>query len=136
MRMLVLSLFTLLLFSSCKKGDTGPAGATGAAGAAGSAGPTGATGSANVIYSAWFTPDTYVKDTVFNLYGFYYNKATTDITQAVLDSGVVLTYGKLDGYNSVIWPTAQVSQLPIVVSYKFSSQSVTYNDTWSALATA
>jgi hypothetical protein len=136
MRMLVLSLFTLLLFSSCKKGDTGPIGATGATGAAGPAGPTGVTGSANVIYSAWFTPDTYIKDTVFDLYGFYYNKATTDITQAVLDSGVVLTYGKLDGYTSVIWPTAQVSQLPIVVSYKFSLESVTFNDTWSALATA
>ncbi|HEX9512185.1 MAG TPA: hypothetical protein VF939_16955 [Puia sp.] len=117
----LLSLFTLLLLSSCKKGDTGPAGAT---------------GSANVIYSAWFTPATYLKDTVFDVYGFSYTKATTDITQAVLDSGVVLTYGKLDGYTSVIWPTAQVSQLPIVVSYKFSPGGITYNDTWTATATA
>jgi len=122
----------LLVFSSCKKGDTGPAGATGPAGPAG---PTGTTGSANVVYSAWFTPSAYVKDTVFDLYGFYYDKATTDITQAVLDSGVVLTYGKLDGYNTAIWPTTQVSALPIVVSYKFSVGGITYNDTWSALVT-
>jgi hypothetical protein len=123
LRLSTVFLFSLLILS-CKKGDTGPAG------------PTGATGSANVVYSAWFTPATYVKDTVFNLYGFSYTKATTDITQAALDSGVVLTYGKLDGYNSGIWPTAQVSQLPIVVSYKFSAAGITYNDTWSALATA
>ncbi|HWK05774.1 MAG TPA: hypothetical protein VNS58_19170 [Puia sp.] len=132
-QLFLLSLFTLLLFSSCKKGDTGPAGATGAAGATGSAGPTGATGSANVIYSAWFTPATYVKDTVFGTYGFIYDKATTDITQPVLDSGVVLVYGKLDGYITSVWPTAQVAVLPINITYMIGSSPNI--DTWSALAT-
>ena len=110
-----------LLLLSCKKGDTGPAG------------PTGATGSANVVYSAWFTPATYVKDTVFGTYGFIYDKATTDITQPILDSGLVLVYGKLDGYNPSVWPTAQVAVLPINITYMIGS---TPNiDTWSALAT-
>jgi len=116
-----------LLLLSCKKGDTGPAGA------AGPAGPTGITGSANVIYSAWFTPATYVKDTVFGTYDFIYDKATTDITQPILDSGLVLVYGKLDGYNTSIWPTAQVAALPISITYM--SGSTPNIDTWSALAT-
>lgn len=122
-----------LLLLSCKKGDTGPAGSTGSAGSTGPAGPTGATGSANVIYSAWFTPATYVKDTVFGIYGFIYDKATTDITQPILDSGLVLVYGKLDGYIASVWPTAQVAALPINITYMIGS---TPNiDTWSALAT-
>jgi hypothetical protein len=126
--------FTLsLLLLSCTKGDQGPAGAAGPAGATGATGAQGAAGSANVIYSQWFTPSTWAKDTVFGIYGFVYNKATTDINQPILDSGVVLTYGKLDGYVSSIWPTNQVAQLPITVTYQ--EGSTTYIDTWQAFAT-
>jgi len=114
---------------SCKKGDTGPAGPAGAPGAEGPA------GSANVIYSAWFTPSPWTKDTIFNIYGFNFSKTTTDISQAILDSGTVITFGKLEGYNPLIWPTGQVSQLPIVLNYRFSPGGTTYTDTWSALAT-
>jgi hypothetical protein len=124
---------SVLLFS-CSKGDQGPVGSTGATGAAGAAGATGAqgpAGSANVIYSQWFTPPAYTKDTIFGIYGLYYRKATTDITQAILDSGIILTYGKLDGYTTVIWPTNQVEQLPITVTYQ--EGSTTYIDTWQAL---
>ena len=117
-----------LLIISCKKGDTGPAGPTGPTG------PAGAKGSDNVVYSSWFTPATYTKDTVFGIYGFNYNKATTDITQQIVDSGTVLTFGKLDGYNPVIWPTAQVSLLPISITYLVGSAPNI--DTWSALVTA
>ena len=105
---------------SCKKGDTGPAGAT---------------GTANVIYSDWFTASPWIKDTVFDVYGFNYTKAATDITQSILDSGTVITFGKLAGYNTLIWPTGTVSQMPIVINYKFSSGGITYTDTWSAQAT-
>jgi hypothetical protein len=123
--------FTLSTFLfSCTKGDQGPAGAAGAAGATGAQGPV---GSANVVYSQWFTPPAYTKDTVFGIYGFVYNEATTDITQAVLDSGIVLTYGKLDGYTTAIWPTSQVGQLPITVTYL--QGTTTYIDTWQAYAT-
>ena len=130
MRVKFAMLFFLLPFFiiSCQKGNTGPAGPAGPAGAQGPA------GSANVIYSQWFTPGSWKKDTIFGEYGFSYTKATADITQPVLDSGVVLTFGKLDGYNVSIWPTAQVAQLPITVTYRLSS--TIYNDTWSALATA
>jgi hypothetical protein len=119
-----------ILFVSCKKGDTGPAGATGPAGPAGVAGPT---GTANVIYSAWFTPGTYIKDTIFGIYGFNYDKATADITQKVIDSGTVITFGKLLGYTSVIWPATQVEAMPITITY--IEGTTTYTDTWSALIT-
>lgn len=86
-----------------------------------------------MIYSAWFTPPAYTKDTVFGIYQFYYNDTASAITQAVLDSGVVITFGQLDGYVSSIWPTNQVAALPITITYM--EGSTTYTDTWSALAT-
>ena len=129
-----------LLLSSCGKngdpGPQGPAGPTGAAGATGPAGPTGATGatgSANVIYSAWVTPSTYTKDTVFSTFHFYTDIAATKITQNILDKGTVIVYGKLDGYTTTIWPTDQVSALPIVVTY--TEGATVYTDTWSSLVT-
>lgn len=118
---------------SCQKGDTGPIGATGATGASGAAGPQGPAGSANVIYSDWFTPDVYVKDTVYGTYGFYYDSAVAAITQTILDSGTVITFGKLDGYVTSIWPTNQVEALPIVITYMYGSTADI--DTWSALLT-
>jgi hypothetical protein len=133
--LIICSFVFLLLANSCQKGGTGPEGAKGDSGATGPAGPTGATGSANVIYSAWFTASPWIKDTVFDVYGFNYTKAVTELTQNILDSGTVITYGKLMGYNTLIWPTGQVSQMPIIINYKFSAGGITYTDTWSALAT-
>jgi hypothetical protein len=113
--LLLISLIAL----SCKKGDTGPAGPA---------------GTANVIYSDWFTPASYKKDTTFGIYGFSYDKAVAAITQPIADSGTVIVFGKLDGYNLVIWPTAQVATLPISITYM---DGATPNiDTWSALITA
>ncbi|MFI5162226.1 MAG: hypothetical protein ACHQHN_13180 [Sphingobacteriales bacterium] len=141
--------FMMIVASSCGKsgnpgpqgpiGPTGPTGTTGTAGIAGSngtngaTGSTGATGTANVIYSDWYTPSSYTKDTIFGTYHFYANKAASKITQAILDNGSVLVYGKLDGYTPVIWPTNQVSELPIAITYM---DGATANiDTWSALVT-
>jgi hypothetical protein len=110
--LIICSFVFLLLATSCQKsgtgpeggvkgdpGATGPAGLTGAGGAAGAGGPA---GSANVIYSAWFTASPWIKDTVFYVYGFNYTKAVTEITQDILDSGTVITFGKLSGYNTAI----------------------------------
>ena len=44
-----------------------------------------------------------------------------------------MVYGDLAGYTSTIWPTGQVSELPIVVTYE--EGTTTYTDTWSALVT-
>ncbi len=117
------------------KGDTGAtgpagvAGATGANGATGPAGATGATGTANVIYSDWYQPTTYASSTIFGLTHLDANITATKITQAVIDNGVVLVFGKLLGYNTAIWPVTQVSELPIVLNYV---EGGTQSDTWSA----
>lgn len=114
-----LSLFTILCVlaitaTHCKKGDDGQQGPP---------------GTANVIYSEWFTPTPYIKDTVFGIWGFKYNKPAPMITQQVLDSGSVLTFGKLLGYNATVWPANVVQQLPITITYM---QGGLNNDTWSA----
>ena len=133
MLLLVISAF---IFTNCtKEGPEGPAGATGPQGPTGNTGPTGpqgVVGSANVIYSAWFTPATYTSSSVFGITNFDFNKAATGITQAILDNGVVLTYGKLLGYNPAIWPITQVGQLPINLTYV---QGSTMTDTWTAFST-
>jgi hypothetical protein len=117
-RIIRLSLFAIALFFfvACKKGDTGPQGPA---------------GTANVVYSDWFTPSTYTVTTVFGLKNFDYRKTAPGITQLVLDSGAVLTYGKLNGYNPVIWPTGTVSLMPISINYL--SGSTPNTDTWSAI---
>ena len=123
-----------LLLSSCGKdgaiGPQGPIGPVGATGPTGATGSTGATGTANVIYSAWVTPATYVKTTIFGTVYFSYDLAASKITQNILDKGAVIVYGKLNGYNPVIWPTDQVSALPIVITYM--SGSTANIDTWAA----
>ncbi|MES2064064.1 MAG: hypothetical protein V4456_19225 [Bacteroidota bacterium] len=138
-----LLLFSIICLSSllvkCKKGDDGPigpagtkgdAGAVGANGAAGATGPAGATGTANVIYSDWITPTAYTKTTVFGTFNFTWDIAASKVTQAILDKGTILVYGKMNGYNPVIWPTDQVGVLPVVINYL--SGTTPEIDTWSA----
>jgi hypothetical protein len=119
-----------------RTGPTGPAGTNGTAGATGTngaTGSTGATGTANVIYSDWTTPLIYTKTTVFGTTHFSAIIPASKITQAVLDNGTVLVYGKLNGYNPVIWPTDQVSVLPIEITYmNGTTQNI---DSWSGLVT-
>jgi hypothetical protein len=45
----------------------------------------------------------------------------------------VIVYGRLNGYNPVIWPTNQVSALPVIITYLNGTTSNI--DTWSALTT-
>lgn len=94
-------------------------------------GPKGDPGTANVIYSDWFTPATYTITTVFSTKTFTYNMPEPKITQDILDKGVVVVFAKLNGYNPVIWPTDQVSQLPVVINYL--SGTTPEIDTWSGL---
>lgn len=132
-----------MIFASCgKDGATGPQGNVGATGATGATGPkgatgatgaTGPTGTANVIYSDWITPTTYTKTTIFGTIHFSANIPASKITQVILDKGTVLVYGKLNGYNPVIWPTDQVSIMPIEIAYM--SGTTPTNDSWAALIT-
>ncbi len=86
-------------------------------------------GTANVYYSDWFTPATYAKDTIFGTAHFDANIAASLITQNIIDKGSVFVFAKLNGYNPVIWPTDQVSSLPILINYM--SGTTPDLDTWS-----
>lgn len=119
-------------YSCTKTGPAGPAGPAGAAGATGATGATGPSGIVNVTYSAWFTPNIWTKTTVFGMTHLDFNQAAPGITQDILDKGEIIVYGKLNGYTPVIWPTDQVSKLPISLTYISGS---TQEDTWSGLAT-
>ena len=74
-------------------GPQGPAGEDGQDGQDGSQGEQGEPGTANVIYSDWFTlpfPD--------NINGINYVASTVanDITEEIVQNGVVLIYGRFD----------------------------------------
>lgn len=86
-------------------------------------------GATTAVYSNWFQATPWKKDTIFGIWGFNYDKVAPDITQQVMDSCVILTFGKMSGYNPAIWPTNQIGQLPIMFVYK---QGNTVTDTWSA----
>lgn len=128
---IIAQLLIVISFMSLSCSEEGPAGPAGATGATGAAGPTGATGTANVIYVSWFTPSSYEATTIFGITHFTHSEAAPELTQEVLDNGVVLVYAKLLGYNILLWPADQVGQLPITLTYTTSS---TEYDTWSAFA--
>lgn len=117
-RILLFPLLVIFLAANtgCKKGKDGPQGPP---------------GTANVKYSNWFTPDKFQAATVFGVIHLSYDKAVADITQPVIDSGAVLTFGKLEGYTTTIWPTGATAQLPIAVVYKIGGNANT--DTWSTI---
>lgn len=93
-------------------------------------GPAGPAGTANVIYSDWIKPATYTKTTVFSTIHFSYTITEAQITPDILDKGTVIVYGKLNGYNPVIWPVDNVGMLPIVITYLVGTDNNI--DTWSS----
>jgi hypothetical protein len=117
--------------TACSKGKDGPQGPQGPQGAQGPQGPQGPIGAANVTYSAWFRPTNYTTAMIFGIRNFTHDEAAPAITQEILDKGVVITFGKLLGYNASIWPANQVATLPITITY---IQGATQEDTWSARA--
>jgi len=107
------------------QGDAGPQGPTGANGAPGAAGPA---GSANVIYSSWFLTgaagwDTAVADA--SPYGAFaiYDKATTTVTQDVIDNGIVLAYMKGD-------PTTGLTNDVFPLPYTIGGTGFGFTDHW------
>lgn len=104
--LLWLSTCCALAILGCSKGDTGPAGPTGAA---------------NVIYSEWYSPETWRAEINFGIYYRAYNMAAPSLTQEIIDQGVVLVYVKFIGSDPAILP------LPLVLGespgYSFSYQA-------------
>jgi len=121
---------------SCS-GDTGPQGLTGPAGldgADGTDGNDGADGNADVFASDWFSPPTYALTTGFGGINLLeHDQAASEISQEILDTGVVLVYGNLRGYNTSIWPFQHVALMPITLTY---GQAPTNIDSWTAILSA
>lgn len=128
-------LLVSLVLTSCspEDGADGAQGPQGVAGADGADGADGVDGNANVLSSDWFTPLDYTLSTGFGGINLLdHDEAAPEITQAILDTGVILVYGKLNGYVSTIWVEDDVSLLPIVVTYGTSPTQI---DTWNAILT-
>ena len=106
-----------LVFTACKKGDTGPEGPAGPQGNAGPPGPKGDTGVANVIYSNWldvsFDPlTTGGGDTV----AFDATILAPKLTADVINKGDVKVYFNANiATDPFIWP------LPITDLFAFTS---------------
>lgn len=98
------TLFIASLLMACSKdgndGATGPQGAQGEQGPAGAQGENGLdgadgqTGTANVIYSPWL--DSGFNTPIASPVGSFSIDAP-EITQEIIDSGIILVYGKDDG---------------------------------------
>ena len=123
---LVILTLGVLQFNCSKEGPAGPQGNAGPQGPAGAAGVAGPAGSANVIYSAWFLTGAAGWDTVTNAphYGAHasYDKAAAGVTQAVIDSGIVLAYMKGDPTTGL---TDDVFPLPYTIGPGFG-----FTDHW------
>ena len=85
------ALLVVLTMSCAKDGATGPQGP---------AGTNGINGNANVLYSDWFTIASWSGSS-----GAYtFNKSESQVTQTIIDQGVVLAFAKLAGDGTNIRP--------------------------------
>jgi hypothetical protein len=108
--------FLLILCSvvliACKKGDIGPEGPIGPQGPQGeqgAQGPRGNPGTANVIYSNWASLAHNYRDSTIDLANRRINHiAVPQLTQAIMNNGVVLVYMRFN--------TTQFMQLPYTIT--------------------
>lgn len=84
-------------------------GCSGDEGPAGPAGPAGPTGSANVIYSEWYSPATWVLGATFGVTERAFTMTTSSLTAEIISHGVVLVYMKFVGTSPAIY------QLPVTI---------------------
>lgn len=125
-------------------GNTGATGATGPAGAAGPTGPTGATGAqgaTNAFYSAWITPATNTSgfDSINPISWYTWNIPAPEITQAVIDKGLVIAYGtnfdkfvtKIGG-TTTDWPPGKITGFPVSMTFTIQDFG-TFTDRWSVV---
>lgn len=118
---------------------SGLQGAQGIQGPSGPQGIQGAPGTTNAIFSREFGPSfnggsAYQANTLFGINNISFTVSAPEITQDVLDNGIVYVVANLVGYNSSIWPTGTRANLPYTVMYL--QNNATQLDTWQFQATA
>jgi hypothetical protein len=126
---------TILIAACSKDGDTGPAGPAGpqgpagSAGAPGAAGPAGAPGTANVIYSAWLTPefeaDTIMSGTLIDTIGYYVDIAAPKLDLAILDKGEIKVYLNANTpADPVVFPVPYIGSNGLYIDVVFSLNTI------------
>ena len=101
------------------RGETGPRGEQGARGLQGPQGPQGDPGTANVIYSEWVDFNLNTWSASFTFFGQTrreYHIDVPEITAAILSSGTVMVYIRLQGTSGSIQPLPLIG--PILSSTK------------------
>lgn len=104
----ILASVIMLGMLSCKKGDAGPSG------------PIGPAGPDSVVYSPWITLAT-TYNTTDSL--FKQTLAAPSLTQAILDSGVILTYVNFKATNGT-YHISPISSLNYFISEDYSVGTV------------
>jgi hypothetical protein len=123
LRGLTVFIFSIALIISigCEgpEGPTGPDGAQGPQGEIGPEGPEGPPGTANVIYSDWITLSDLEAPSDTSFLGRTYNKweiPAPEITQEIIDQGVILVYFSLTG-TILPLPTTFGGSNPIYITF-------------------
>lgn len=131
MKNLHLSLVFVLIamITSCTKPENGKDGIDGTNGTNGAQGPA---GTANVIYSDWVIATSWTNTIVYGIDNFSFSIPAPPITTDILNTGMVLVYARLNGYNSLLGLYNNPVQLAHTVSYFFNS--VIQNDNWNFIA--
>lgn len=111
--LMCLGCFVALGCSKGSDGPTGPAGAAGATGSTGATGPTGATGSANVIFGNWTAIPSWTLETDPNSrVQRFTSLAPAQLTQSILDNGVILVYLKNAFFPGQVFPLPCITTQP------------------------
>ena len=100
--LIIVSSISLIFIMNCEgpEGPTGPAGTQGPQGEQGTEGPEGPAGTANVINSEWITLSDLEAPSDTTFLSRTYNKweiSAPEITQEIIDQGVILVYFSLNG---------------------------------------
>ncbi|MFI5124738.1 MAG: hypothetical protein ACHQDF_05385 [Chitinophagales bacterium] len=109
---IMLGVVLIMGMIGCKKGDTGPAG------------PVGPAGPDSVVYSSWInlSPTYVASDTLFEQ-----TLAAPSITQAILDSGVILSYVNFGSGST--YDVVPVSALNYILQEDFAVGSINFLST-------
>jgi len=75
-----------------------------------------------VVSSDWFTVENspageWSSTPGFNLPFLFFDFPVPELTREILDTGIVIVKADLAGYNSAIWESGKISNLPITLMY-------------------